>query len=378
MALVPALCLMLASLWLVGGAAAYATGGDDGEPQYSTDRDNPTLVEEVPEGFQQIVATSSVEDCVKTVQAVYSRTTPGEDAVTHEEWYTEERTRTYDPGKEETFRTEYKFERKIPTYADEYRGKYQKYVAGKVQKKTIVGWIDYGTFGFEPYAPPLWGGPTFKTGDWSQSQPAATNGSGGHNSTSATYDERYRKVSQRYEYRLIGTETRQVQTGTRTETTDWVSERPEGEGWEQVDERQVSNEDGVEPSYGEWTEWTLLEDGLLSEPVLPENTDTHEYRKFGPFVVVDEPSSEDITEYVRTVTVSGEPCPEEPKEPKEPHGPATPVDNPAPKAPAPVPVPTVVDAGVGPVESESPLMPVALVAMGTLALAISARRLIRA
>lgn len=71
------------------------------------------------------------------------------------------------------------------------------------------------------------------------------------------------------------------------QTTDWLTEPPEGEGWEQIDQRTVTDVEAVPDSYTEWSAWTETQSGLLEEPTVPANTDTHEYNVTGPVKVVD-------------------------------------------------------------------------------------------
>lgn len=47
--------------------------------------------------------------------------------------------------------------------------------------------------------------------------------------------------------------------------------------------------------YTDWSEWSVTQSGLLSEPTPPANTDVHEYRVTGPTKVVDSEATEDTT-----------------------------------------------------------------------------------
>ncbi len=169
--------------------------------------------------------------------------------------WTEERTRSYIPGKKETFRTEFTYKKPVTTYAKEYRGKYQKFVSGKVQKRVGYAWTDHGTFDFELWAGGIWGSGSSYWSDWSASRPAATGASGTHNSVSSTYDNgSLRKVSTRYRYQLTETQEKNGAATTTYELKDWTTEVLETP-WEKTGERKVSNNDGVAPAYGDWSEW---------------------------------------------------------------------------------------------------------------------------
>ena len=49
--------------------------------------------------------------------------------------------------------------------------------------------------------------------------------------------------------------------------------------------------------YGEWGPWTTRTTGELSEPVLPANTDVHEYRVTGPVEVSNNDGTDDVVTY---------------------------------------------------------------------------------
>ena len=70
---------LVAMLLVVAGAmfalAVTAGPANAAEPEFSTDPDNPTLVEEVPDGFTLDSATSSTDDCITTEESFYSRVT---------------------------------------------------------------------------------------------------------------------------------------------------------------------------------------------------------------------------------------------------------------------------------------------------------------
>jgi hypothetical protein len=51
----------------------------------------------------------------------------------------------------------------------------------------------------------------------------------------------------------------------------------------------------VPASYGEWSAWTVTQSKLLTEPTVPANTDTHEYRVTGPVQVSNNDKTEDTS-----------------------------------------------------------------------------------
>jgi LPXTG-motif cell wall-anchored protein len=69
-----------------------------------------------------------------------------------------------------------------------------------------------------------------------------------------------------------------------TENTGWVTESP-GPNWKQTDKRTVTDEEATDGSYTDWSAWAETQSGLLTEPTVPANTDTHEYRVTGPVSV---------------------------------------------------------------------------------------------
>lgn len=82
-ALVAFVVLALLTAFVVIFATQREANAADG---YSTDPENPTLVEEVPEGFTALGDPTSVtEDCITTTEQVYSRTTSGSEA-SYTEW----------------------------------------------------------------------------------------------------------------------------------------------------------------------------------------------------------------------------------------------------------------------------------------------------
>lgn len=140
-----------------------------------------------------------------------------------------------------------------------------------------------------------------------------------------------------FEYVIAGSE--QVQVGSETESSGWVLEAPDGEGWELVDTRTVVDEEAV-PGY---TEYFVLggEPSLNIEDASWVTDDQMPGRPWYEFdrrtVMVSEGTPEQVVYYAYS---DGQKCekPEEPEEPNEP------VDDPPKKSETTVP--TVVDSGL--------------------------------
>ena len=80
-----------------------------------------------------------------------------------------------------------------------------------------------------------------------------------------------------------------------------------------------------QPVYGGWGEWVPFgTNPYLSDPQLPVNTDTQEYRKFGPFKVIDSAAQPEVRTYYAwsdgkvCTTTTPTPTPEPPKVKKKP------------------------------------------------------------
>jgi hypothetical protein len=226
-----ALALVLGLIAFV--MASFASRAEAGEPG---NQDSPIVVsspDDVPAGAT-VVSETKNDDCSTTT--VWVVTEDGSEPVTHQEWGTEDRTRTSE---------------EVPDYKTKYQ--YQKQVRGVIQQRDNGRgqWHNTGqTFDWE-----WWVG---NTTQWSFDDVEVLQ-SGPHNATQATWTQghhEWRKQTTAYQYVKNGV-TEQVQVGSHTE-------------------------------YGKWSEWATLETGLLEEPVLPENTLTHEYRATGPVTVVDQ------------------------------------------------------------------------------------------
>lgn len=350
---------VLATIMLgIGVASANA--------DYSTDPANPTLVTTVPEGFSPYgEPTTETDNCVTTTTQAYSRTTPGEDAVTHEEWRTEERTRSSEEVTD--YVTEYHFRKFVRT-------KTRTYTEGTAKVDHWWNWSPNNSQGPQNYVPNFpndprgtWQGPhvnggpqqdtygTFQTGGGNspffhrENVQPATQGGWGPWSAFGPWTPWVPESHTSWETSTAPLGVPQFHGSGQNGNTQFYRE------WQaQFDGQTREVASGTHTEYGEWSPWRVYGEPSLTEPVLPANTDTHEYRFTGPVVVVDVPSSDDVTHYVYTVTVTGEPCEEptptptpEPTEPVTPNEPTEPTE------------PDEPDQGIGtPVTQDAPVEPV--------------------
>jgi hypothetical protein len=292
----------------------------------------------------------------------YSRDVPAVDEQAHFEWSILDRQRTFTPAQDEVSHTEFKYERTVEDYKTQYH--FRKYT--QTRERTYSPgtpavasvWANFspnkqqGTF----TGPPSW--PTDSRGTWHLHSQIP----GGHAGPNGVYQKGSGNSS--WFYRFNGTaavpgswgpwgafgpwtpwvpethtswedsdaplgspaphgsgqngnvqwervwqaqfdgQTRQVENGSHTETSEWLTEPPAGDGWEQIDNRQVVDQEATPEVYGEWSLWALLTDHLLVEPTLSENTLVHEYQLVGPVRVVDSLAIEGYTEYY---VLGGEP-----------------------------------------------------------------------
>ena len=90
------------------------------------------------------------------------------------------------------------------------------------------------------------------------------------------------------------------------QTTDWLTEPPAGDGWVQIDQRTVTDEEAVPDTYTEWSEWAVTQSGLLTEPSVPANTDVHEWQVTGPVSVGNGDATEDHYENLQWFVYTGQ------------------------------------------------------------------------
>lgn len=202
--------------------------------------------------------------------------------ISHQEWGSEERTRSWIPDVAEVSHLEFTYKKSVDDYKTRYQ--YQKQVKGDIEKKTGGTWRDDGDFPFEFWTSAN-GWNTSGSFQWSFEDKAVLE-SGGHNDISATFDGNKRKHSTAYQYVKNGV-VEQVKTGSHWETKDWTTEVL-GAPWIKTGERKVVDTAAVPGYFTEWSAWTTRTSGDLAEPTLPENTVDHEYRITGPVKVVDQ------------------------------------------------------------------------------------------
>ena len=279
---------LMAVLLVATGAPALAAVGlstasaDTGPGSTQQNPIQLTSPNDVPAGSTSTgstsVACATTSTWTHTVPAVastnhaeyrYSRAIPAVAEVREYRWPVE--TRSWVPAVSEV--KEYTYKKPVATYKTQHWAKYQKYVQGKVQKNVNNSWTNYSTFDWEKWAGSLWNTTgTFQTRDWSDTASPDVIAEGAHNSTSATYSSIYRKVSQRYSYRVIERQTRQVQTGTTYEYKDWTTEVL-GAPWVKTGERvKVA---AVPAHWGSWTPAGYTAWGTSSTK--PADTDTTRY-----------------------------------------------------------------------------------------------------
>lgn len=230
------------------------------------------------------VLTEPGEDEVSHLERQFKREVPAQAEVSHQEWNIEGRSREITPATGEVSHQEYRYERKVKECQPTVEYQWEKHVRGTTEVKDSRGrWVAGPAFDWRDYpgAGPVW----------------ADGGSGGHNSTWVEGGVRYTSTHFKY-----------VQTGKtrpgkdvcewKTETSDWLTEAPAGEGWKQIDQRKVVDVEAKPEVVGPWSDWTRINRApYLAEPTAPENTRTHEYRVVGPIKVVDSEAVPAFTEY---------------------------------------------------------------------------------
>lgn len=269
-------------------AASLATlspaQADGGEPGSSSG--NPIVLaslDDLPAGA--VVTGSTKDECATTTTATltvpgsdessheefrYLREVPGNEQTSHQEWGVEERTRTSTE--------EFQYERTVKDYKTEYH--FAKFTHTKTKARNGQ-WSAYGPWTkWSPETHTSWEDSTTPLGS------PAFHGQG----TYANGTQWYREWQA-----MFDGQTRQVSNGSHTETSDWLTSPPAGDGWVQIDTRTT---------FGDWSEWAVTQSHLLFAPTLPANSSVHEYRATGPVTVVDSDASPARTEYF---VMGGEP-----------------------------------------------------------------------
>lgn len=93
-------------------------------------------------------------------------------------------------------------------------------------------------------------------------------------------------------------QTRQVENGTSTETSDWVTSAPEGDGWSIVDTRQVETKPGVP---AKWQNDDPSQ-ACFNGPEKPKPLSGEETRDLEPVCVVPADGTAEVTQEGRTWT----------------------------------------------------------------------------
>lgn len=344
----------IAGVLAFAGTAQASTPGDSAS--------NPIVVSdpsEVPEGAVTDGPVKNKETCETTQTWVL--TVPGKQEVTHEET----RWSKYVPGNEETFHNEYSYLERTRTKTEnndtqyrfpkqvrevvhnshkEFKYKkenfktqyhFRKYTETKSQTRTKdkhgnwgpwSAWSEYGPWiAWEPMTHESWQDSNAPLGspadhaDWTDTSANGKTQTHYHRLWQARADGQTRQVSLGFEYSGWTTEVRGapwIKVDERTVNdpdtytdwadagyTDWSNDNTKPTDtnlvrYGDVETREVPN--GTY-TYGEWSEWTVVESGLLVEPTLPDNTDVHEY-KLGP---VEKVSNNDATEGYTVYYVDG-------------------------------------------------------------------------
>lgn len=290
----------------------------------------------------------------------YLRNVPAVQEQSHQEWGSEERTREFRPAQDEVSHLVYSYRKLVTDYKTQYHfSKYthtktRTYTQGTEAVDHWWNWSPNHTEGPQNYIPDFpvdnptgeprgtWQGPhvnggpmqdtfgTFQTGGgnspffhrehisdaveggwgpwsdfgpWTQWTPVTHeswedsdtplgvpqfHGSGQDGNT-----QWYREWQARFDG-----QTRQVENGSHFEYSGEITDIRDGvwlllEGYP----KKVVDQTSLPEFFGPWSEWTTLDEGLLSEPELPSNTLTHQYRVTGPVTVVDVEAADGYTEY---------------------------------------------------------------------------------
>lgn len=279
--------LVLAPVVALALGLSYASTAAADDGGYSQDPANPTLVTEVPQGFAPTTTESTTDDCITTTMTEFSRVTPGDDAVTHEETITVVDSPAYD---------EVVHHPEVPAVTHVVHHDAVTHDETVVDSPAIwANWAPNDTHGPQDYTP-IW--PTDERGTWILHDQGIPPGQAGP-------DGVYQQGAGNSPWFYRQAEVSHVVTVVDHEAYDETV----------IDVPAV-------PAYDET---------VHHEAVTHEETIT----------VVDEPGTDDFTEYVYTVVKTGESCPDEPK---QPHEPKQPQPN-EPQQPQPV-VPVAVNSGL--------------------------------
>lgn len=236
MAVILLLAVIIATLFAI---PAFAAPGDS--PQEPIVVSSPA---EVPAGaVEDSVSTYDTPGACDTTRSWVS-TKPGTSEVSHNEWTAEQRSRTFTPAVTEV--KEYTYDKYVQRQKARWNG--NTYI-GPISAN-YPGSYTWRDAGFDPVVNTTGVAPT---------APGPVRGEFIHNNGGTWYFTLF------YEYRLIG--TRVVRAA-----------QPE--------------------SYGPWSAWSAYgSNPYRTEPVLPANTSTREYRKSGPVKVIDSAATPTVVTY---------------------------------------------------------------------------------
>lgn len=282
--------IMLAMGLIMGMLGLWV--GPAGAGQYSQNPDDPTLVDEVPDGFDPLGEPDVVvDDCITTTTQVFSRVTDEVPAVTHDE---------------------YRYSREVPTYKTQYE--IDKFTRERTREKAAT-WQRYSYIGNLPrpifgpdIAPWAWqadvagdphgigqegiyqkgngNGSWFyleQTGwtygpwsDWSTPEryvPHGTHDSFVDEVPTPNWQKHFYNDTYQRQWALLPTGvTKPVQTGTVTEyfpsEDGYTANIPVGEGWKIVDNTKVVDTEAV-PGFTEYV-YTVTVEGESCPPTTTE------------------------------------------------------------------------------------------------------------
>lgn len=230
------LLMLLLAIVMVAASMGMNTAPASATPGSSVN--DPIVVSapsEVPTGAVEDNPSTYLTSAACDTTRSWVSTKPGTNAVTHQEWRVESRTRTNSPY------TEREYDKKVQYQKARWNGNTYIGPISYDYDRTTYRWRDYGLAS-------VWGtsAPT---------APGPVRGNYIHNYDGTWYYTTF------YEYQPTG--------NTRTVNV-----------------------------YGNWSAWTAYGNNpYLSDPTLPANTSTKEYRKFGPVTVVDSAATSPVVTY---------------------------------------------------------------------------------
>ena len=136
---------------------------------------------------------------------------------------------------------EYLYKKEVKTYKTLHWAKYQKHVKGRIEKKRDGYWLDTGSdFDWTRWEGDFWNTTgSFKVRDWADTPSPDVIEEGGHSAVSDVYTQNgyyYRWAAERYSYRVIDRDTREVLVSSTWVSSGWTTDIL-GSPWIKVDER---------------------------------------------------------------------------------------------------------------------------------------------